>query len=46
MMSGFLGKGKGNDPLGCQGDYRAIYREVGMGKCEIIEVLEVNKHEY
>lgn len=26
--------------------YRAIYKEVNPGKYEIIEILEVNKHEY
>ncbi len=26
--------------------YRAIYKEVNPGKYEVIEIIEVNKHEY
>lgn len=26
--------------------YRAFYREVGPGSYEVIEIIEVNKHDY
>ena len=40
------GKGLGQRSVRLNRAYRAIYRESKTGDLEIVEVLEVNKHEY
>ena len=40
------GKRSGQRSIRLNRAYRAIYREQASGEIELIEVLEVNKHEY
>lgn len=40
------GKRKGQRSVRLSKAYRAIYQEVGSNKYEVIEIIEVNKHDY